>query len=66
MFPRLLMQIAVVNPSLMMRMAVPLMVMAATGFGVAVWYFLPARNETSGAESLTLSNPFSSLGSMAI
>ena len=59
MFPRLLMQIAVVNQSLMMRMAVPIMVMAATGFGVAVWYFLRARNESAETETLTLSNPFS-------
>lgn len=59
MFPRLLMQIAVVNQALMTRMAVPIMVMAATGVGVAVWYFVRARKDSSEAEALTLSNPFS-------
>ena len=59
MFPRLLMQIAVVNQALMMRMVVPIMVMAGTGFAVAVWYFLRSRKESAEAETLTLSNPFS-------
>jgi uncharacterized membrane protein (DUF4010 family) len=59
MFPRLLMQIAVVNQALMARMVVPIMTMAATGFAVALWYFLRSRNEKSEAETLTLSNPFS-------
>ena len=59
MFPRLLMQIAVVNQALMMQMAVPIMAMAATGFGLALWYFLRARKQSSAAETLTLSNPFS-------
>lgn len=59
MFPRLLMQIAVVNQALMARMVVPIMVMAATGFGVAVWYFIRTRNDKSETETLTLSNPFS-------
>ena len=59
MFPRLLMQIAVVNQALMMRMVVPIMVMAVTGVGVAIWYFIRARKDSSEAESLTLSNPFS-------
>lgn len=59
MFPRLLMQIAVVNQQLMSRMAVPILVMAAAGTLVAGWYFVRARRDNSGAESLTLSNPFS-------
>jgi len=59
MFPRLLMQIAVVNQALMMRMVVPIMVMAATGVGVAIWYFVRSRRDNSEAETLTLSNPFS-------
>jgi uncharacterized membrane protein (DUF4010 family) len=59
MFPRLLMQIAVVNQALMMRMVVPIMVMAATGIGVAVWYFVRARKDSGEAETLSLSNPFS-------
>jgi uncharacterized membrane protein (DUF4010 family) len=59
MFPRLLMQIAVVNQALMMRMVVPIMAMAATGAGVSLWIFLGTRKDSSEAESLTLSNPFS-------
>ena len=59
MFPRLLMQIAVVNRALMTRMAVPILVMAATGFALAIWYFVRSRREKSEAETLTLSNPFS-------
>ncbi len=59
MFPRLLMQIAVVNQALMARMVVPIMVMALTGLGVAVWYFFRTRNDKSKAEPLTLNNPFS-------
>ncbi len=59
MFPRLLMQIAVVNQQLMSRMAVPILVMAAAGALVAAWYFVRGRKDSSEAESLTLSNPFS-------
>ena len=59
MFPRLLMQIAVVNQELMARMVVPILVMAATGFGVAVWYYHRSRKDEGTTETLKLSNPFS-------
>ena len=59
MFPRLLMQIAVVNQALMGRMVVPIMTMAAAGFAVALWYFLRARSGKPETETLTLTNPFS-------
>ncbi len=59
MFPRLLMQIAVVNPALMLRMGVPVLVMAGTGFALAGWCFVRERREAPESEALTLSNPFS-------
>jgi uncharacterized membrane protein (DUF4010 family) len=40
-------------------MVVPILVMAATGFGVAVWYYHRSRNDEGTTETLTLSNPFS-------
>ena len=59
MFPRLLLQIAVVNQQMMLRMAVPILIMAATGIAVAAVYYLRPREQTDKAETLTLSNPFS-------
>ena len=59
MFPRLLLQIAVVNQQMMLRMAVPILVMAATGVLVAVFYYFRPHEETGENETLTLSNPFS-------
>lgn len=59
MFPRLLMQIAVVNQQLMSRMAVPILVMAATGVCVAAWYFVRGRQASPASETLSLENPFS-------
>ena len=59
MFPRLLMQIAVVNRALMERMAVPIAVMAVTGTLVAAWYFFRSREKSQASQSLSLSNPFS-------
>lgn len=59
MFPRLLMQVAVVNHQLMSRMAVPVLMMAASGVLVAGWYYLRGRKENPETESLRLSNPFS-------
>ena len=59
MFPRLLMQIAVVNRALMERMAVPIAVMAVTGVLVAAWYFLRSREKSQASQTLSLHNPFS-------
>jgi len=59
MFPRLLIQIAVVNQQMMMRMAVPILTMAAAGVIVALFYFFRARKEQKETAALELSNPFS-------
>lgn len=62
MFPRLLLQIAVVNQALMKRMLVPICVTGLTGLLVAAVYFFRSRRETVEATALKLDNPFS-LGS---
>ncbi|HHH39111.1 MAG TPA: MgtC/SapB family protein [Sedimenticola sp.] len=59
MFPRLLMQIAVVNQALSGRMLLPVAVMAVTGILVAIWYYLRNRESNPEAGNLALSNPFS-------
>jgi len=59
MFPRLLIQIAIVNQALMARMLVPVAVMALTGLAVAVWYYRHNRDDDVDSGTLTLSNPFS-------
>jgi uncharacterized membrane protein (DUF4010 family) len=59
MFPRLLIQIAVVNQALMRRAAVPVLVMLAAGVLVAIFYFRRSRGQEAGGEALTLHNPFS-------
>ena len=59
MFPRLLLQIAVVNQQMMLRMAVPILIMAATGIAVAAFYYLRPSGQSGTSETLTLSNPFS-------
>lgn len=59
MFPRLLVQIAVVNQALMQRMAVPILVMAATGLVVAAVYYWHYRRASAPGATLRLENPFS-------
>ncbi len=59
MFPRLLLQIAVVNQTLMQRIAVPLLVMTFTGFVIAALYFFYSRKVDVNAGRLKLENPFS-------
>ena len=59
MFPRLLLQIAVVNQQMMLHMAVPILIMAGTGILVAAYYYFRPHEQTSENETLTLSNPFS-------
>lgn len=59
MFPRLLLQIAVVNQQMMLRMAVPILIMAATGIAVAAFYFFRPHEKKKENQALTLSNPFS-------
>jgi len=59
MFPRLLVQIAVVNYALMRNMLVPIAVMAIVGLVVAVGYFARSSRQWVRTEPLRLDNPFS-------
>ncbi len=59
MFPRLLLQIAVVNQALMQRMAVPIGIMSLTGFALAAFCFWRSRTQSAQAAALRLTNPFS-------
>lgn len=59
MFPRLLLQIAVVNQQMMLRMAVPILIMGATGIAVAAYYFFRPHQKTEESQVLSLNNPFS-------
>jgi len=59
MFPRLLVQIAVVNYALMRNMMVPVAVMAIVGLIVAIAYFARSSRQWVRAEPLQLTNPFS-------
>lgn len=59
MFPRLLAEILVVNPRLTQNMAVPLLVMGATGLVMAGFYMIRSTKEHSETEELKLDNPFS-------
>jgi uncharacterized membrane protein (DUF4010 family) len=44
---------------MMLRMAVPILIMAATGVLVAVFYYFRAKHRLGENEALILSNPFS-------
>jgi uncharacterized membrane protein (DUF4010 family) len=59
MFPRLLLEIAVVNRDLMGNIAVPLVAMGATGFALAFWLFRRSRGTAVAAEAVKFDNPFS-------
>jgi uncharacterized membrane protein (DUF4010 family) len=59
MFPRLLLEIAVVNPALMKNIAVPLGVMAFTGFSMAAFLFYRSRQPTMAPPQVKFDNPFS-------
>ncbi len=59
MFPRLLLEIFVVNAALAKNMMVPLGVMGLTGLVVAAFYQLRSGSEHSAAGELKLANPFS-------
>lgn len=59
MFPRLILEIAVVNPALMRNIAVPLGVMGATGLLLAGLYYWRSRQATADAHSVSFNNPFS-------
>ena len=59
MFPRLLLQIGIVNQALMKNIAVPVLVMGGTGFAMAAFYFLRGKWEVKAAGEMNFSNPFS-------
>jgi len=59
MFPRLLLQIAIVNQAMMWRAAVPILAMFAAGVVMAVFYYLRARGRRGEGQALSLENPFS-------
>ncbi len=59
MFPRLLLEIAIVNPPLMKNSMVPLMVMYATGMGLAFFLYIHnSRNKVVEKTAMQLDNPF--------
>ncbi len=65
MFPRLLVQIAVVNYALMRNILVPILVMAVVGLLVAAFYFTRSTRQWVPTEPLQLSNPFSLKGALS-
>ena len=59
MFPRLLLEIAVVNQALMKSMALPVLVMGVTGFCMAAYFYLRTGKEQTENPVMTFDNPFS-------
>ena len=59
MFPRLLLQISIVNRELMRSMALPIIVMGVTGLVLAGYYFFRSKQATTEAQEVSFSNPFS-------
>lgn len=58
MFPRLLLEIAVVNQELMKNIALPVIVMGITGFGLASAFIFRSRSSIAKRETVGLANPF--------
>lgn len=58
MFPRLILEIAVVNPELMRNIVLPLGVMGGTGFALAGILYWRTRGLSVDTPSLQLNNPF--------
>jgi uncharacterized membrane protein (DUF4010 family) len=59
MFPRLILEIAVVNQALMRNIAVPLIAMGITGFALAYLSYRSARDQSTEGASVEFDNPFS-------
>jgi uncharacterized membrane protein (DUF4010 family) len=59
MFPRLILEIAVVNQDMMRNIAVPLGVMGGTGFVLAYLLYRRSREQSGGETSVSFDNPFS-------
>ena len=58
MFPRLLLEIAVVNRELMKNMALPIVVMGVTGLLMAAFSLRKVSSDRQGEETVSLENPF--------
>jgi uncharacterized membrane protein (DUF4010 family) len=59
MFPRLLLEMFVVNRQLAASVALPLLVMAATGFTLALLRFFHSQRSEKAAKPVEFDNPFS-------
>jgi uncharacterized membrane protein (DUF4010 family) len=59
MFPRLLLEIAIVNQELVKHMAVPMLIMGFTGLAMAAYYYLRAGKEQAENPDMQFNNPFS-------
>jgi uncharacterized membrane protein (DUF4010 family) len=59
MFPRLILEIAVVNQAMMRNIAVPLIAMGVTGFALAYLSYRGARNQSTAGATVEFDNPFS-------
>ena len=59
MFPRLLLQIGIVNQALMKNMALPILVMGATGLIMAAYFYTRSKGETTQSTEMSFTNPFS-------
>ena len=59
MFPRLLLQIGIVNQALMKNMALPILVMGATGLVMAAFFYMRSKGETTQSTEMSFTNPFS-------
>ncbi len=59
MFPRLLVEIAVVNLTLMKSMALPMLVMGLTGLSIAGYFFIRSRRAEPEIQTMQFENPFS-------
>lgn len=56
MFPRILMEVTVINPALLNALAPPLILMTATAFGGALWFWFRQRRD-GDAGDMPLHNP---------
>ena len=59
MFPRLILEIAVVNQALMRNIAVPLIAMGIAGFVLAFFSYRSSRDQGGQAAAVNFDNPFS-------
>ena len=59
MFPRLVLEIAVVNQNLMSNIAVPMAIMGCTGLLLAYYHFRKTRNVAAEGVAVRFDNPFS-------